>query len=192
MNQDEYFSVHAGLTINVEPLSHGESVPDMLAFQQEIPPLFRIASECSSLDEGLEHTLSQLKKDEFQALSNYLTAQNNKINLLLSFVLAQQDDAKLRFITHTFGASQLSYFSPQALAEGSSVRLKLFLDNPAAAVYAYAEVTQCQPQPDSSYETALKYVCLMEDDRDLLIRAALHFQQKILRQRAQQRSDNKS
>ncbi|AJR08146.1 PilZ domain-containing protein [Photobacterium gaetbulicola] len=192
MNQDEYFSVHAGLTINVEPLPPGAGIPEMLAFQQEIPPLFRIASECSSLDEGLEHSLSQLNKEEFKALANYLTAQNNKINLLLSFVLAQQDDAELRFITHTFGASQLSYFSPVALSEGDHVRLKLFLDNPAAAVYAYAEVTQCLPQQNGSHEITLRYVCLMEDDRDLLIRAALYFQQKILRQRAQQRSDNKS
>ncbi|MGF1723251.1 PilZ domain-containing protein [Photobacterium nomapromontoriensis] len=190
MNQDEYFSVHAGLTINVEPLQPSEPVPNMMAFQQEIPPLFRIASECSGLDEGLERSLSQFNKDEHKGLMQYLTAQNSKINLLLSYVLSQQDDASLRFITHSFGASRLSYLAAQPLANGTRVRLKLFIDNPAAAVYAYAEVSSCIEQ-DEKFEITLKYIRLLDDDQDLLIRAALYFQQKILRQRAQQRSDDR-
>ncbi|PSW21141.1 PilZ domain-containing protein [Photobacterium sanctipauli] len=189
MQQDEYFSVNAGLTINVEPLPADEMTPDEQSFSLEIPPLFRVASECNQLDDNLERSLSTLGQTEQQALTAYLTAQNNKINLLLTFVLSQQNDPAYRFTTESFGASRLSYRSPVALSQGSAVRVKLFLDNPAAAVYAYAEVAECTEQ-DDQFEITLKYTRLQEDDRDLLIRAALHFQQKILRQRAQQRSEN--
>ncbi|MBV1842951.1 MULTISPECIES: PilZ domain-containing protein [Photobacterium] len=189
MNQDEYFSVHAGLTINVEPLSPNEAVPDETHFPQEIPPLFRVASECSGLDDNLDRTLSQFNKEQYQALTQYLAAQNSKINLLLSYVLSQQNDPAFRYTTTTFGASRLSYSSAQPLTPGQAVRLKLFLEQPAAAVYAYAEVCECQAL-DQQYDISLRYTRLQEEDRDLLIRAALYFQQKILRQRAQQRSDN--
>ena len=188
MNQDEYFSVHAGLTINVAPLAPHETVPELQDFPSEIPPLFRVARECSSLDDELERALTHFSKPETAGLTQYLTAQNSKINLLLSFVLAQQDDPALRFTTHTFGASRLTYASPVALPIGTAVRVKIFLDNPAAAVYAYAEVADCQAENDQ-FTVHLRYTRLTEDDQDLLIRAALFFQQKMLRQRAQQRSD---
>ncbi|MCW8327285.1 PilZ domain-containing protein [Photobacterium sp. SDRW27] len=188
MNQDEYFSVHTGLTINVEPLAQGEQLPDALAFSQEIPPLFRVASECSGLEEGVEQSLANLVKDDSKPLLDYLAAQNSKINLLLSFVLSQQDDPALRYTTETFGASRLTFLSKNAFSVGSLARVKLFLDKPPAAVYCYAEVIDSQAK-NGLFEITLKYNRLLEDDRDLLIRAALYIQQKLLRQRAQQRTD---
>ncbi|QUJ66279.1 PilZ domain-containing protein [Photobacterium sp. GJ3] len=189
MNQDEYFSVHAGLTINVEPLPEHFALPDDQAFLQEIPPLFRVASECSELEHNADKVLQQESKSMNRTLLDYLAAQNNKINLLLAFVLRQQDDPAYRQLTETFGASQLTYVSQQPLATGSQVRLKLFLENPPAAVYCYADVQDCQPVDGDAFQITLHYTRLQEEDRDLLIRAALHIQQKMLRQRALQRSE---
>lgn len=189
MNQDEYFSVHAGLTINVEPLADGERQPDMSAFLQEIPPLFRVASECSGLEEGIDQSMNKLAQGDNQLLLDYLKAQNSKINLLLSYVLSQQDDPAFRYTTETFGASRLTFHAAQAFTVGNYARVRLFLDKPSAAVYCYAEITDSR-EVNGSYEITLKYTRLQEDDQDLLIRAALYVQQKILRQRAQQRTEN--
>ncbi|OZS44631.1 PilZ domain-containing protein [Photobacterium sanguinicancri] len=202
MIQDEYFSVHAGLTINVEPLDENTACPDEEAFRLEIPPLFRVASECSELEESTERLLSNFGSDDSKALIGYLGAQNTKINLLLSYVLSQQDDPAIRFTTRTFGASRLSFLSPTPLATGCTVRMKLFLTDPPAAIYCYADVIDCQPYSNqtgdakgnsgdkNNYEVHLCYSQLLENDRDLLIRAALHVQQKLLRERAQQRSNS--
>ncbi|NAX48402.1 hypothetical protein [Photobacterium halotolerans] len=191
MNQDEYFSVHAGLTINVEPLGEHAVLPDDAEFLREIPPLFRVASECSELEGSAEKMLQQDNKTMNRPLLDYLAAQNNKINLLLSFVLSQQDDPALRHTTQTFGASQLTYLAERPLEIGCQARLKLFLDNPPAAVYCYASVSECQAREDK-FDITLQYTRLQEDDRDLLIRAALHIQQKLLRQRALQRNESQS
>ncbi|KMV32150.1 hypothetical protein [Photobacterium swingsii] len=202
MIQDEYFSVHAGLTINVEPLDDNTACPDDEAFRLEIPPLFRVASECSELEESTERLLSNFGSDDSKALIGYLGAQNTKINLLLSYVLSQQDDPTIRFTTRTFGASRLSFISPTPLTLGRNARIKLFLNDPPAAIYCYGEIIDCQPYGSqsgddsdnscdkSNYEVHLRYTQLLESDRDLLIRAALHVQQKLLRERAQQRSDS--
>ncbi|MCG7586728.1 PilZ domain-containing protein [Photobacterium sp. OFAV2-7] len=189
MNQDEYFSVSAGLTINVELLPPSEQLPDEIAFSHEIPPLFRVASECTGLEDGIEQSLQKLTKEDSKPLLDYLTAQNSKINLLLSYVLSQQDNPRHRHITETFGASQLTFFSAKAIPVGTNARVKLFLDKPSAAVYCYAEVVSNTTKGDK-VEVTLKYNRLQEDDRDLLIRAALYIQQKLLRQRAQYRTDN--
>ena len=189
MNQDEYFSVSAGLTINVELLPPSEQLPDEIAFSHEIPPLFRVASECTGLEDGVEQSLQKLTREDSKPLLDYLTAQNSKINLLLSYVLSQQDNPRHRHITETFGASQLTFFSAKAIPVGTNARVKLFLDKPSAAVYCYAEVVGNTVKGDK-VEVTLKYNRLQEDDRDLLIRAALYIQQKLLRQRAQHRTDN--
>ncbi|MGF1714308.1 PilZ domain-containing protein [Photobacterium chitinilyticum] len=188
MNQDEYFSVSAGLTINVELLPPNEQLPDELAFSHEIPPLFRVASECTGLEDGVEQSLNKLTKEESKPLLDYLTAQNSKINLLLSYILSQQDNPAHRYSTETFGASQLTFYSNNTFPVGRSARVKLFLDKPSAAVYCYAEIIGNAVKGDK-FEITLKYNRLQENDRDLLIRAALYFQQKLLRQRAQQRTD---
>ena len=189
MRQEEYFSVHLGLTINVEPLPNGKSLPNFETFSTEIPPLFRIASECNTLEENAERLLAGFGKEDSKALVTYLSAQNSKINLLLSYVLSQQDNANYRYITETFGASKLSFYSPHDFTVRQNVIVKLFLDHPAAAIYCYAEVVNCSAL-DDRFLIELHYTRLLEDDRDLLIRAALHCQQKLLRQRTQQRNMN--
>lgn len=186
---DEYFSVQLGLTINVEPLSSTDNVPDEPHFRHEIPPLFRIASECISLEDNAERLFANVNKQETHALVEYLTAQNSKINLLLSYVLSQQDNPAYRFTTLTFGASNLSFQAETPFEIGMAVRVKLFLESPAAAIYCYADVIDCMTNNDQ-FIIKLRYTRLQEDDRDLLIKAALHCQQKLLRQRAQQRQLN--
>ena len=104
-------------------------------------------------------------------------------------MLSQQDNANYRYITETFGASKLSFYSPHDFTVRQNVIVKLFLDHPAAAIYCYAEVVNCSAL-DDRFLIELHYTRLLEDDRDLLIRAALHCQQKLLRQRAQQRNMN--
>ncbi|MBE1274246.1 MULTISPECIES: PilZ domain-containing protein [Enterovibrio] len=188
MSQDEYFSVHAHLKINVEVLGEGERVPSDVEFEREIPIAFRIASECSDLDGGVEKELQSLHHDNSQALSKFLHAQNEKINLLLGFMLSQQDDPALRHQTETFGASSLTFIAKKPFQKGQHVRLKLFLENPPSAIYCYGSVYGIK-EKNGKYAVGVKYTRLQEDDKDVLIRAALHQQQKLLRQRAMERNN---
>ncbi|WP_434360314.1 PilZ domain-containing protein [Parasalinivibrio latis] len=190
MSQDEYFSVHAHLTVNVEPLAEGEHIPDKEAFEAEIPVLFRIARECAESDESMEKDLAAMKIENSHALLNYLNTQNKKLDLLLNFMLANQDNPKFRHKTETFGASSLTYFSDKPLHKGTSTRVKIFLHHPAAAIYCYGEVFGCK-EVEGRYAIGIRYTRLQEPDQDILIRAALHLQQKLLRQRALKREENK-
>lgn len=189
MTEQEYFTVHHNLTLNVETLGADYVLPDEETFVSEIPAPFIVASEFSHLDMLADNARLELQTKELKHVISLLDTQNSKLNLLLSFMLSQQDDATLRFQTTQFGASQLSYRSETEIETQQLVRVKLFLDHPAAAIYCYAQVVACEPC-DRGFITTLRYKLLREADQDLLIKAALYQQQKLLRQRSLER-DNK-
>lgn len=186
MTEQEYFTVHHNLTINVEALAMDSALPDEETFISEIPAPFVVASEFSHLDSLAESARLELQNKELKNVINLLDTQNTKLNLLLSFMLSQQDDAAVRFQTTQFGASQLTYQSTTTLEINQLVRVKLFLDHPAAAIYCYAEVVECVAS-DAHFLITLKYKMLRDNDQDLLIKAALFQQQKLLRQRSLER-----
>ncbi|HAS6305788.1 TPA: PilZ domain-containing protein [Vibrio vulnificus] len=186
MTEQEFFTVNSTLTINVELLPEHDLLPSLEAFEAEIPAPFIVASEFSQLDQLAESARLELKNSDLKNVINLLDAQNSKLNLLLSFMLSQQDQENLRFKTTRFGASQVSFLSTDAMAIGRSTRVKLFLESPAAAIYCYAQVASCEAK-DQQYEVTMKYILLRDSDQDLLIKAALHQQQRLLRQRSLER-----
>lgn len=188
MDQQEFFTVHHKLTVNVEPLETGFTLPSQTLFISEIPAPFIVASEFSQVDSLAESAINELKNSDFKHLIQLIDHQNNKLNLLLTFMLAQQDDESIRSITTRFGASQFTYVTQKELAIDSYARVKLFLDHPAAAIYCYAKVVDCQ-QSELGYEATLTYSLLRDIDQDLLIKAALYQQQKLLRQRSKEREN---
>jgi hypothetical protein len=183
MIEQEYFTVHYGLAVNIEPIDGESPLPSIERFESEIPTTFIVASEFSQLDQLSDNARQELKSSDFKHVTQLLDSQNSKLNLLLGFMLSQQDDPKFRYKTSSFGASQLSYMTMQKLAVNSYVRAKIFLDHPPAAIYCYGKVIESVNEGQESKIT-IKYELLRDIDQDLLIRAALHQQQKLLRQRS--------
>lgn len=183
MSEQEFFTVNHTMTVNVEVMTVNFSLPSVEKFEAEIPAPFIVASEFSNLDLLNDTARNELKNSDFKHVVQLLDNQNSKLNLLLTFMLSQQDDPSMRFQTHSFGASQFTYFSPEQLDLDQKVRAKLFLEHPAAAVYCYGHVSQIE-KVDDAYLVTVKYDLLRELDEDLLIKAALHQQQKLLRQRS--------
>ncbi|MDG3088407.1 PilZ domain-containing protein [Vibrio hannami] len=186
MEQQEFFTVHHKLTVNVELLESGFTLPTESTFVSEIPAPFIVASEFSQLDTLTDSAMAELKNSDFKNLMHLIDHQNSKLNLLLTFMLAQQDDEKMRKYTTSFGASQFSFINADEVEVGQLVRAKLFLDHPAAAIYCYAKVAKCK-EVDAGYEITVIYEMLRDVDQDLLIKAALYQQQKLLRQRSIER-----
>ncbi|WED20808.1 PilZ domain-containing protein [Vibrio sp. JC009] len=186
MDQQEFFTVNHKLTVNIEPLEDGYTLPDETLFTSEIPAPFIVASEFSQLDSLMDGAMAELKNSDFKNLVHLIDHQNGKLNLLLTFMLAQQDEESFRKYTTSFGASQFSYISDKEMIPGTLARVKLFLDHPPAAIYCYAKVAESK-EHELGHEVVMAYQRLREVDQDLLIKAALYQQQKLLRQRSKER-----
>jgi len=181
MNNNEYFLVEHTLSINVTAITEQQLPENQIAFEQEIPGPFKMASDLAKADASILAPL-KLNSDNTQALWNYLQAQNQKINTLLSYVLTQQDDPQSRFQTLKFSAGNLIFKPTSDWHVGTNVKLKIFLPDESAAIYCYAVI-----QEISGSECTLSYTLIREQDRELLIRASLHVQSQQLKNRAQQR-----
>ncbi|MCG9683200.1 PilZ domain-containing protein [Vibrio sp. Isolate23] len=183
MSDQEYFTVHHKMTVNVEPLAQDGAFPSYDQFESEIPAPFLVASEFSHLDLLNDNARAELKNNDFRHVIELLDTQNAKLNLLLTFMLSQQDDEQYRHQTLSFGASKFSYTTNHRLELNTKARVKMFMEHPSAAIYCYGHVESCQTQ-DDQYIITIKYDLLRDQDEDLLIKAALYQQQKLLRQRS--------
>ena len=186
MINNEYFLVSYPLAINVEKLKEQQEIPEYLAFEQEIPAPFRMASEIATLDSQALQPL-KLSNDATKALVGFLQLQNQKINTLLTYVLSQQDDPTLRYQTTSFSAGNCVFEQKEAdtFSIGDKVLLKLFIPEESAAVYCYASVTSIEGK-----YIQLSYQQIRDEDREMLIRTTLHIQSKQLKLRAAQRTQS--
>ncbi|WP_070962997.1 PilZ domain-containing protein [Vibrio sonorensis] len=183
MTEQEFFSVNHQMNVNVELLDSDFVFPSFELFTGEIPTSFIVASEFTQLDHLNELAHAELKTHDLKSVVTLLDNQNAKLNLLLTYMLSQQDIAENRYQTTSFGASQFNCTMPVSCQIMSKVRVKLFLEHPAAAIYCYAHVTECE-ESEQGFLVTFKYDLLRDEDQDLLIKAALYQQQKLLRQRS--------
>jgi len=186
---DEYFSIHHNINVNVKPLAEDEKVPSEAALESVMPYAFRIASEMASIEVQALRPLRHLS-DHAESLAEYLNHQARKIDLMMSYILHQQDNAENRFESVKFGGGGVIIKSDKPIEIGTQAELKLFLDSEAAAIFCYGEVISCENVEDS-YHITFIFNTIREQDQELLVRASLHLQTQQLRQRAKQKNMGK-
>lgn len=182
---DEYFSIAHSINANVRPLGEDEKVPDEEKLEDSMPYAFRIASEMAALEAQAIRPLRNLG-DHAETLAEYLNHQSRKIDLMMSFVLHQQDEPEYRFKTVKLGGGGVIIESNDPLEVGTKAELKLFLDAEAAAIFCFGEVITCE-QIEDSYHIAFIFNTIREQDQELLVRASLHIQTQQLRKRAKEK-----
>ncbi len=179
---NEYFSIAHRINANVRQLDDNETIPDEDNFEESMPYAFRIASEMASIEAQAIRPLRNLS-DHAESLADYLNHQSRKIDLMMSFVLHQQDEPEYRYKTVRFGGGGVIIDSNTPLDIGTRAELKLFLDAEAAAIFCFGEVITCE-QTEDSYHIAFIFNTIREQDQELLVRASLHIQTQQLRKRA--------
>ncbi|USD66203.1 PilZ domain-containing protein [Vibrio sp. SCSIO 43136] len=187
MDQQEYFTVQHSLAVNVEPLSRDFILPDEEGFKAEIPTPFLVASEFSNLDSITDKAIGELRNSDLSNVVQLLESQNSKLNLLLTFMLSQQNDPQYEHQTESFGASHFTYVTQNAPEQEQLLRIKLFIEHPASAVYCYGKVVKVDS--DEKHTVTVAFEVMREEDQDILIKAALFQQQKLLRQRSLARDE---
>ncbi|WP_438499175.1 PilZ domain-containing protein [Alteromonas australica] len=182
---EEYFSIGHSINANVIAVPNDAIPQDEEELAAAMPYAFRIASEMASIEAQALRPLRHLS-DHAEALTEYLNHQAKKIDLMMSFILHQQDQADHRFETVKFGGGGVVVKSATPFELGSFAEIKLFLDSEAAAIFCFGEVITCEKVEDD-YHIAFIFTTIREQDQELLVRASLHLQTQQLRKRAQQK-----
>ena len=184
----DYFSVEHSISLNVKVVDG--PLPTEAELAGAIPPAFLLASDVNSLNSSALRSLNRLG-ELAEELANYLQQQARKVDLLLHYVLQQQDDPAKRFVTQSYSGSGCCYLSDTPLSPLQVVEIKLFLANNDGAVFCYGQVVSCE-QLAQKWQIKLVFSCIREEDRELIVRASLHQQSRLLKQKAEQRQQQSS
>jgi hypothetical protein len=174
-----YFLISHPTKVNVEPIENDEANVTLSEFEASMPYAFRIASELSEIE---SHALKPLRSlgDKLEDLVDYLQLQAKKIDLMMSYILIQQDEPALRKSAIKFGGGGVIIEEEQTKELGSFAKVKIFLEAEAAAIYCIAEVIEVE-QVDDLFHISYVYTHIREQDQELLVRASLHLQTSQLR-----------
>lgn len=174
-----FFLIEHPLKVNVKDASEADANQPMAAFEQSMPYAFRISSQMSDIESKALRPFRSMG-EKFEDLVDYLQLQAKKMDLMMSYILQQQDEAKYRQTAVKFGGGGVIIALAEAVEVGSYATIKLFLENEAAAIYCIAQAVRCEPQEDGFY-VSYAYSRIREEDQELLVRASLHLQTAQLR-----------
>jgi len=183
----EFFSIEHNFSINILPLELTK-VASFEQFLADMPTPFKMASDMKSIDQSALRPLQALSGVAGQ-LVEFLNHQSEKIDLLISYILSQQDDEEHRYQGIKFGGGGLLFTANKAFKLAQLLEMKIFLLNQSCAVYCYGEVIEIQ-QDDDFYLHKVIFYFIREDDREILVRNSLHAQSKQLQVLAQQRNQD--
>ncbi len=102
---NEFFSIEHEFSINILPVEEhmGVSYEQFLA---NMPTPFKMASDMSTIDQAALRPLQALSGSAAQ-LVDYLNHQSKKIDLLIGYILSQQDEEQHRYQGLRFGGGGL-------------------------------------------------------------------------------------
>jgi len=186
---NEFFSIKHLFNINIVQPSPKE-IPTFDQFINSIPLPFKLATDVITLDQAALRPLQALSGVAGQ-LVEYLNHQTQKIDLLVGYILSQQDEENNRYQGITFGGSGIMFKQTQQLTVGEHFELKIFLLEENCAIFCYAEIIEVI-EKNGEYEHKAIFHHIREEDREILVRSSLHQQSKQLQLLAQQRKENKS
>ena len=185
----EFFAIEHEFTINILPLPMHKKA-SFEQFLLAMPAPFKMASDMSSIDQAALRPLQALSGVAGQ-LVDFLNHQSSKIDLLIGYILSQQDDEKHRFKGIKFGGGGLSFMADKPFELGQLLEMKIFLINENCGVYCYGEVIEVTPKLNdqlNNYVHKVIFHFIREDDREVLVRTSLHEQSKQLQTLAKQRN----
>lgn len=181
----EFFSIEHEFSINILPLE-STRVTSFEQFLTDMPTPFKMASDMKSIDQSALRPIQALSGVAGQ-LVEFLNHQSAKIDLLIGYILSQQDDEEHRYQGIKFGGGGLLFTADKSFKIAQLLEMKIFLLNQNCAVYCYGEVIEIQQEEDN-YLHKVIFHFIREDDREILVRNSLHAQSKQLQVLAQQRN----
>ena len=189
LNQfNDFFLIESQFNVNVIR-SNAENIPTFDEFVSEIPLPFKMANDIAKLDHAAFKPLQTLTSVAGQ-LVEYLTHQTRKIDLVVNYILSQEDDECYRHQGTAFGGGGIIFSARSAFDLAEILQVKIFLLEENCAIYSYVQVAEIMQQGDDFLHKVI-FHHIREDDRELLVRASLHQQSKQLQRSAQERQKTK-
>ncbi|MBA6327143.1 PilZ domain-containing protein [Colwellia sp. MB02u-6] len=188
---DEFFSINYTFNINASVIDLAQ-LPNYQQFIENMPAPFKIAAEVNTADENALRAL-QAVTGVASHLMDYLKHQAKKMDLLVGYILSQENDVSTRFQAIKFGGGGIIFKTTAAnlFNTGDFLELKLFFADENTALYCLGEIVSSEiVDSESQYKVIFHHI--RAEDQEALVRHSLHQQSKQLQALAQQRHQAKN
>ena len=175
----EFFAIEHQFSVNIMPIDITEA-NSFDEFTASIPMPFKLATDMSAIDQSALRSLQNLGNSASQ-LVNFLNQQSQKIDLLIGYILSQQDEAQHRYQGVEFGGGGITFTTGQLL------EVKIFLLDSNCAIYCYGEVIDVE-STNQQFTHKVTFHFIREEDREVLVRTSLLEQSKQLQKLAKLRN----
>ena len=180
----DFFAIEHQFSVNIMPIDNNEAY-SFDQFIASIPMPFKLATDISAIDQSALRSLQNLGSSATQ-LVNFLNQQSQKIDLLIGYILSQQDEIQHRYRGLEFGGGGIKFITEQAFNVGQLLEVKIFLLDSHCAMYCYGEVVDVILTNEQFVHKVIFHF-IREEDREVLVRTSLHQQAKQLQKLAKQR-----
>jgi hypothetical protein len=182
---DEFFAIEHEFSVNIMPIDNAEGC-NFDNFISSMPMPFKLATDMSTVDQSALRSLQGLGNSASQLVS-FLNQQSKKIDLLIGYILSQQDEVQHRYQGIKFGGGGIKFMTPKAFNIGQLLELKIFLLESHCALYCYGEVIEVE-SANELFTHKVTFHFIREEDRETLVRSSLHEQSKQLQKLAKLRN----
>jgi len=182
---NEFFTIEYDFNVNIAPIVNNQLI-SYQSFLANMPMPFKMASDIVTLDQAALRPLQTLGSVAGQ-LVDYLHHQSQKIDLLVSYILNEQDEVEKRQQGTSFGGGGITFSSTSHHQVNDIVEIKVFLNNENCVIYCYGEIIELSSIDDTNTYKAI-YHFIRDEDREILVRTSLHLQSKQLQLLAKQRN----
>jgi hypothetical protein len=187
---NEFFAIEHQFSVNLMPIDITEA-NSFDQFTAGIPIPFRLATDMSEIDQSALRSLQNLGSNASQLVS-FLNQQSQKIDLLIGYILSQQDEVQHRYQGLEFGGGGIKFITENAFNIGQLLEVKIFLLENNCAIYCYGEVIAVE-SANEQFTNKVIFHFIREEDREVLVRTSLIQQSKQLQKLAKLRNqDNKN
>lgn len=187
----EFFSIEHQFTVNIMSIDITEAI-SFDQFTASIPMPFKLATDMSTIDQSALRSLQNLGNSASQ-LVNFLNQQSQKIDLLIGYILSQQDEVQQRYQGLEFGGGGIKFITKNVFNVGQLLEVKIFLLENNCAIYCYGEVIAVE-SINKQFTHKVIFHFIREEDREVLVRTSLLEQskqlQKLAKLRNQENKDN--
>ena len=146
----EFFAIEYDFTLNITLLDERD-VTTFEHFVDQMPMPFKLASDMVTIDQAALRPLQALSGVTGQ-LVDFLNHQSQKIDLLIGYILSQQDDEQHRYQGMKFGGGGVKFSTASAFELGQKLEMKIFLLASNCAVYCYGEVIEVTQVSNASHQ----------------------------------------
>ncbi len=183
----EFFTIEYQVNVNIVAKEPEFITPDHDTFLQEMPWSFKIANEVATLEQSALRPLRMLG-DVADELGEFLKAQSRKIDLIMSYILSKEEDGSTRMRTSQLGAGGFTILADNDIWQhGQTLQVKLFLTDEATAIFCYGEIIVEEEKDDKTLYSVV-FTQIRDEDREILVRAALHQQSRVLKRRSEKKN----